>query len=67
MYLVKEFYTVYHTLVLQIFKKYGAPLKLRSSIARMYQDLKVFLKIGKTKDTMSQNVGVRQVDCMAPI
>ena len=65
--LVKAFDTVDHTLMLQIFKKYGAPPKLRSSIARMYQDLKVVLKIGKTKETMSQTIGVRQGDCMAPV
>ena len=43
------------------------PPKLRSSIARMYQDLKVVLKIGKTEETMSQTVSVRQGDCMAPV
>ena len=47
--LVKAFDTVYHTLKLPILKKYGAPPKLLSSIARMYQDLKVVLKIGKTE------------------
>ena len=65
--LVKAFATVDHTLMLQILKKYGAPLKLRSSIARMYQDLKVVLKIGKTKDTMSQTFDVRQGNCMATV
>ena len=65
--LVKAFYTVYHTLMLQILKKYGAPPKLRSNIARMYQDLKVVLKIRKTEETISQTVGVRKGDCMAPI
>ena len=45
--LFKAFDTVYHTLMIQILKKYGAPPKLRSSMARMYQDLKVVLKIGK--------------------
>ena len=63
--LVKAFDTVDHTLMLHILKKYGAPPKLRSSIARMYQDLKIVLKIGKTKETMIQTVGVRQGDCMA--
>ena len=53
--------------MLQILNKYGAPPKLRYSIARMYQDLKVILKIGKTKETTSQTVGVRQGDCMAPV
>ena len=33
----------------------------------MYQDLKVVLKIWKTKETMSQTVGVRQGDCLAPV
>ena len=65
--LVKAFDTVDHILMFHHLKKYGAPPKLRSSITRMYQDLKVVLKIGKTKETMSQNVGVRQGDCMAPV
>ena len=56
--LVKAFDTVDHTLMLHILKKYGAPPKLRSSIARMYQDLKFVLNIGKTKETMSETVGV---------
>ena len=47
--LVKAFDTVDHTLMPHILKKYGAPPKLRSSIARMYQDLIVVLKIRKTK------------------
>ena len=33
----------------------------------MYQDLKVVLKIGKIEEKMSQTVGVRQGDCMAPV
>ena len=65
--LVKAFDTVDHTLMLQILKKYGVPPKLSSSIARMYQDLKVVLNIGKTEDTMSQTVGVIQGDCIAPV
>ena len=65
--LVKAFDTVDHTLMLHILKKYSAPPKLRSSIAIMHQDLKVVIKIGKSKETMSQTVGVRQGDCMAPV
>ena len=65
--LVKAFGTVDHTLMLHILKKYGAPPKLRSSIARMYQDLKVVLKIGKTEETMCHTVGVRQGDFMDPV
>ena len=43
--LVKSVDTVDQTLMLHILKKNGAPPKLRSSIARMYQDLKVVLKM----------------------
>ena len=53
--------------MLQILKKYGAPPNLRSSIAIMYQDLKVVLKIGKIEETMIHNVGIRQGDCVAPV
>ena len=53
--------------MLQILKKYGPPPKIRSYIARMYQDLKVVLKIGKIEEIMSQTVGARQGYCMAPV
>ena len=53
--------------MLQILKKYGDPPKLCSSIAIMYQDLKVVLKIGKIEETISQTAGVRQGCCMAPV
>ena len=33
----------------------------------MYKDLKIVLKIGKVEEKMSQTVGVRQGDCMAPV
>ena len=62
-----QYDTVDHTLMLQILEKYGAPPKLCSYITRMYQELKFVLNIGKIKETMSQNVGVRQGDCMAPL
>ena len=65
--LIKAFDTIDHTLMLQILKKYDTPPKLRSSIARMYHDLKVVLKIRNIEDTMSHTVGVRQVDCMDPV
>ena len=65
--LVKAFDTVNHFMMLKILERYGAHPKLRSAISRMYQDLKVVLNIGKIEDKMSQTVGVRQHDCMAPI
>ena len=65
--LVKAFDTVNHIMMLKILERYGAPPKLRSAISRMYQDLKVVLKIGKTEEKMSQTVGVRQGNCMSPV
>ena len=64
--LVQAFDTVNHVMMLKLLERYNAPPKLRSSIARMYQDLKVVLKIGKIEEKMSQTVGVIQGDCMAP-
>ena len=65
--LVKAFETVNHGMMLKILERYDAPPKLRSAISRMYQDLKVVLKIGKIEENMSQTVGVGKGDCMAPV
>ena len=43
--LVKAFDTFNQDMVLKILERYGAPPKLRSAISRMYQDLKVVLKL----------------------
>ena len=65
--LVKAFDTFNHVMMLKILERYGAPPKLQSAISRMYQDLKVVLNIGKIEEKMSQTVGVRQGDYMAPV
>ena len=65
--LVKAFNTVNHGMMIGILKRYGAPPKIRSTIARMYADMKTILKIGKVKAEMKQTIGVRQGDCMAPV
>ena len=58
--LVKAFNTVDYGMMIVILKRYGALPKIRSSIARMYADLKIVFKIGKVKDEMKQTIGVRQ-------
>ncbi|KAL7525760.1 hypothetical protein ACHAXR_003162, partial [Thalassiosira sp. AJA248-18] len=65
--LVKAYDTANHDLLLKILAKYGAPPKFISAIERMYQDLVVVLKIGKSIEEIMQEVGVRQGDNMAPV
>ena len=65
--LVKDFDTVDHKFLMKVLESYGAPLNLKSAIARMYTDIKIVLKLGKVKAEMNQTVGVRQGDCMAPV
>ena len=64
--LVKAFDTVNHVMMVKILERYGALQNFQSAISRMYQDLKVFLRIGKIEDKMSQTVGIREGDSMAP-
>ncbi|KAL7527574.1 hypothetical protein ACHAXR_002020, partial [Thalassiosira sp. AJA248-18] len=65
--LVKAYDTANHDLLLKILAKYGAPPKFISAVERMYQDLVVVLKIGKSIEEIMQEVGVRQGDNMAPV
>jgi len=65
--LVKAFDTADHELLIMILEKYGAPPNLRKVIKRMYTDLTVVLKIGKSVKEILQEVGVRQGDNMAPV
>ena len=64
---IKSFDTVNHVMMLKILERYSAPPKLGSAISRIYQDIKVVLKIGKIEDKISQTVGLGQDDCMAPV
>ena len=60
--LVKAYDTSNHKLIAEILTKLGAPPKFRDAINRLYTDLTVTLKIGTTKATVAQTVGVRQGD-----
>ena len=65
--LFKAFDKVNNGMLIGILKRYGAPPKLISAIARMYADLKNVLKISKVKAEKKQTIGVRQEDCMEPV
>ena len=64
--LVKAFDTAGHELLIKVLERYGDPPKFFSSICRMYQDLIVIIKIGKSTAEIIQEVEVRQGDNMAP-
>ena len=65
--LVKAFDTFNHDMMLKILERFGAPPKLRSSISRMYWNLKIVLKIGEVEEKMGQKVGVIKGDCITPV
>ena len=65
--LVKDYDTEDHKLLIKVSEQYGAPTKFCSDIERMYTDLVVILKIGKSIAEISQEIGVRQGDNMAPV
>jgi hypothetical protein len=65
--LVKAYDTANHDLLIDILEKYGAPTQFASATKRIYKDLVVVLKIEKEVVEISQSVGVRQGDNMAPI
>ncbi|KAL7517837.1 hypothetical protein ACHAWF_000160 [Thalassiosira exigua] len=58
--LVKAFDTSNHELIIEILEKYGALTKFCNDIQRLYDNLKVVLKIGKEKAEIGQGVGVQQ-------
>ncbi len=65
--LVKAYDTANHNLLLYLPEQQGAPPRFVSAIKRIYQDLVVVLKIEKEVVELTQSVGVRQGDNMAPV
>jgi hypothetical protein len=65
--LVKAYDIANHSLLLQILGRYGAPPKFVNAIKTVYTNLRVVLKIEKEVREISQSVGVRQGDNMAPV
>ena len=56
--LVKAYDTANHELLLKILELYGVPPNFVAAIERMYQDLSVVLKIGKSVEEIVQEVPV---------
>jgi hypothetical protein len=65
--LVKAYDTANHHLLFDILEKYGAPPRFIAAIEKCYKDLIVVLKIEKEVVELSQTVGVRQGNNMAPV
>ena len=65
--LVKAYDTVNHELLFLILEKFGVPPFLIDIIKRLYKDLKIKFKLGKSIIEILQIVGVRQGDNMAPV
>ena len=65
--LVKAFYTSNHVLCIKVIQRYWYPLNLPSAIERMYENIIVWLKIGKDDTTIPFEVGVKQGNSMAPV
>ena len=65
--LVKAFDTANHALLVKILQQYGAPPKICSAIERMYQNLKVVIKIESETAEIPQTLGVCQGDNLCPV
>ena len=65
--LVKAYNTASHNVLIDIFEQYGTPPQFAAATESIYKDLVVVLKIKKEVVEISQLVGVRQGDNMAPV
>ena len=64
---VKAYNAANHQLLIEILEQYGVPPKLCDAVRRMYQNLKVLIKIGKEEAEIPQTIGVRQGDNLSPV
>ena len=65
--LIEVYDTTDHKLPIKVLERYGAPSKFCSSVEHMYKDLTVVIKLEKSIVEISQGVGVRQGNNMAPV
>ncbi len=65
--LVKAYNTTNHKLLFDILRRYGAPPKFTTAIENIYRNNTCVLKIEKEVTEISQSVGVRQGNNMAPV
>ena len=65
--LVKAFDSVNREMLWKILAKYGLPEKLISVIKKLYTDITIDTKVGKTKESFASTSGVKQGDNLAPV
>jgi len=65
--IVKAFDTTNYQLLIGLLRQIGAPRKLYPSIERMYNGLKVIMKLGSEKAEIPQSTGLRQGDNLSPV
>jgi hypothetical protein len=65
--LIKAYDMANHNLFLDLLKQYRAPSQFVSAIEPIYQNLVVVLIIEKEVVELTQSIGVRQGNSMAPI
>ncbi len=65
--LVKAYDTANHKLLIDILRRYGAPLKFATAIEMIYHNKTYVLNIKNEVEEIPQSVGVCQGDNMAPV
>ena len=66
-YLVKAFDTIHHELMFKLLGKFGIPKYLITVIEKLYHEFKIEIKVGKCKEKIDYQTGVKHGDNLAPI